>query len=124
MDPKQTVQAFVHAINFQESTRLDSLVATESVRHSIAAGNLPVRSRSDLVTSGRREFENFRDTLETILDMFAERQEGCRETPFQRNSTRRDGLVPSDWQDHEGGIHRNLSCPVTLRLLARNNFRL
>ena len=42
MDPKQTVQALVDAINSQEWTRLDFLIATEFVRHSIAAGNLPV----------------------------------------------------------------------------------
>lgn len=29
MDPKQTVQAFVHAINSQEWARFDSLVATQ-----------------------------------------------------------------------------------------------
>ncbi len=72
MDPKQTVQAFVHAINSQEWTKLDSLVATEFVRHSIAAGHLPVRSRSDLVMYLRREFETFPDAQETILDIFAE----------------------------------------------------
>jgi steroid delta-isomerase-like uncharacterized protein len=72
MDPKQIVQAFVHAINSQDWTRLDFLVATEFVRHSIAAGNFPVRSRSDLVMSLRREFESFPDAQETILDIFAE----------------------------------------------------
>jgi hypothetical protein len=40
--PKQTVQAFVHAINSQDWSRLDSLVATDFVRHSIAAGDPPV----------------------------------------------------------------------------------
>jgi steroid delta-isomerase-like uncharacterized protein len=72
MDPKQTVQAFVHAINSQDWTRLDSLVATDFVRHSIAAGSPPVRSRSDLVTFLRREFETFPDAQETILDILAE----------------------------------------------------
>jgi steroid delta-isomerase-like uncharacterized protein len=72
MDPKQTVQAFVHAINSHEWTRLDSLVAAEFVRHSIAVGNLPIRSRSDLVMYLRREFETFPDAQETILDIFAE----------------------------------------------------
>ena len=72
MDPKQTVQAFVHAINSQDWTRLDSLVATDFVRHSIAAGDPPVRSRSDLVMYLRREFEIFPDAQETILDLFAE----------------------------------------------------
>ena len=72
MDPKQTVQAFVDAINSQDWARLDSLVAANFVRHSIAAGDPPVRSRSDLVTSLRREFEIFPDAQEEILDMFAE----------------------------------------------------
>jgi hypothetical protein len=48
MDPKQTIQAFVDAINSQNWARLDSLVATDFVRHSIAAGEHPVRSRADL----------------------------------------------------------------------------
>ena len=72
MDPKETVQAFVHAINSQDWTRLDSLVAPDFVRHSIAAGEPPVRSRSDLVMYLRREFEVFPDAQETILDIFAE----------------------------------------------------
>jgi predicted ester cyclase len=72
MDPKQTVQAFVDAINSQDWIRLDSLVAANFVRHSIAAGDPPVQSRSDLVTFLHREFEIFPDAQEKILDMFAE----------------------------------------------------
>ncbi len=33
MDPKQTILAFVDAINSQDWARLDSLVATDFVRH-------------------------------------------------------------------------------------------
>jgi predicted ester cyclase len=72
MDTKQTVEAFVRAINSQDWTRLDSLVAMDFVRHSIAAGDPPVRSRSDLVMYLRREFEIFPDAQEIILDIFAE----------------------------------------------------
>ena len=72
MDPKQTVQAFVHAINSQEWTRLDSLVATQFVRHSTAAGDPPIQSRSELLIFLHREFETFPDAQETILDIFAE----------------------------------------------------
>jgi len=72
MNPKQTVEAFVHAINSQKWARLDSLIATQFVRHSIAAADPPVQSRSDLVTYLRREFETFPDAQETILDIFAE----------------------------------------------------
>ena len=49
MEPKQTVQAFVDAINSQDWARLDLLVAPDFVRHSIAAGESRVRSRADLV---------------------------------------------------------------------------
>jgi hypothetical protein len=49
MDPKQTVLAFVAAINAQDWTRLDAVVAQDFVRHSIAAGDPPVQSRADLV---------------------------------------------------------------------------
>jgi predicted ester cyclase len=72
MDPKQTIQAFVDAINSQDWIRLDSLVATDFVRHSIAAGEPPVRSRADLVRFLRHEFETFPDAQEMILDIFAE----------------------------------------------------
>ena len=72
MDPKQTVQAFVDAINAQDWSRLDAVVAQDFVRHSIAAGDPPVRSRADLVEFLRREFQIFPDAEETILDIFAE----------------------------------------------------
>ena len=72
MDPKQTVQAFVDAINAQDWSRLDAVVAPDFVRHSIAAGDPPVRSRADLVEFLRREFEIFPDAEEIILDIFAE----------------------------------------------------
>jgi steroid delta-isomerase-like uncharacterized protein len=72
MDPKQTVKAFVDAINAQDWYRLDAIVAQDFVRHSIAAGDPPVRSRADLIEFLRREFEIFPDAEETILDIFAE----------------------------------------------------
>jgi steroid delta-isomerase-like uncharacterized protein len=72
MDPKQTVQAFVDAINAQDWSKLDAIVAQDFVRHSIAAGDPLVRSRADLVEFLRREFEIFPDAEETILDIFAE----------------------------------------------------
>jgi steroid delta-isomerase-like uncharacterized protein len=72
MEPKQTIQAFVDAINSQDWNRLDSLVAPDFARHSIAAGEPAVRSRLDLVRFLRREYETFPDAQETILDIFAE----------------------------------------------------
>jgi steroid delta-isomerase-like uncharacterized protein len=72
MDPKQTIQAFVDAINCQDWARLDSLVAPDFVRHSIAAGEPAVRSRADLAGVLRREYETFPDAQEAILDIFAE----------------------------------------------------
>jgi steroid delta-isomerase-like uncharacterized protein len=72
MEPKQTIQAFVDAINSQDWNRLDSLVAPDFVRHSIAAGEPAVRSRADLVRFLRSEYETFPDAQETILDIFAE----------------------------------------------------
>jgi predicted ester cyclase len=72
MDPKQTVRAFVAAINAQDWGRLDAVVAEGFVRHSIAAGDPPVRSRKNLAEFLRREFEIFPDAQEKILDLFAE----------------------------------------------------
>ena len=72
MDPKQTIQAFVDTINSQDWARLNSLVATNFVRHSVAAGEPPVRSRADLVSFLRREYATFPDAQERILDIFAE----------------------------------------------------
>ena len=72
MDPKQTIQAFVDAVNCQDWARLDALVAPDFVRHSIAAGEPAVASRADLVGVLRREYETFPDAQEAILDIFAE----------------------------------------------------
>ena len=60
MDPKGTIQAFVDAINSQDWFRLDLLVATDFVRHSVAAGEPPVRSRADLVKFLRANMRHFR----------------------------------------------------------------
>jgi steroid delta-isomerase-like uncharacterized protein len=95
MDPKQTVQAFVHAINSQEWTKLDSLVATQFVRHSIAAGDPPVRSRSDLVMFLHREFEVFPDAQETILDIFAEGEKVAVRHHFSGTQRGAMGSYPS-----------------------------
>lgn len=51
---------------------LVSSCSPSKLRHSIAAGDPPVRSRADLVEFRRREFEIFPDAEETILDIFAE----------------------------------------------------
>ena len=72
MNPKQIIQAFVDAINSQDWIKLDSLVAPDFVRHSIAAGEPPVRSRTDLMSFFRREYQTFPDAQEIILDIFAE----------------------------------------------------
>ena len=72
MDPKQTIQAFVDAINGQDWARLDALVAPDFVRYSIAAGEPAVRSRADLVDFLRHEYQTFPDAQEAILDIFAE----------------------------------------------------
>jgi steroid delta-isomerase-like uncharacterized protein len=70
--PKQTVTAFVDAINAQDWSRLNAVVAEGFVRNSIAAGDPPVRTRADLVEFLHREFEVFPDAEEKILDIFAE----------------------------------------------------
>ena len=72
MNPKQIIQAFVDAINSQDWIKLDSRVAPDFVRHSIAAGEPPVRSRTDLVSFFRREYQTFPDAQEMVLDIFAE----------------------------------------------------
>ena len=95
MDPKQTVQAFVHTINSQEWTRLDSLVATQFVRHSIAAGDPPIRSRSDLLVLLHREFETFPDAQETILDIFAEGEKVAVRHHFSGTQRGTMGSYPS-----------------------------
>jgi predicted ester cyclase len=97
MDPKQTVQALVHAINSQEWTRLDFLVTTAYVRHSIAAGNLPVRSRTDFVMSLRREFETFPDAQGTILDIFAEGEKVAVRHHFNGTQRGAPGSSPETW---------------------------
>jgi steroid delta-isomerase-like uncharacterized protein len=93
-DPRQTLQAFLDAINAQDWIRLGSLVAADFVRHSVAAGDPGVRSRADLVAFLRREFEVFPDARETILDMFAEDEKVAVRHHFQGTQLGAMGSYP------------------------------
>lgn len=69
---KAIVRAFVAAINAQDWTQLDALVAADFQRHSDAAGDPPVRSRAELVAFLQDEAKTFPDAHETIDDLIAE----------------------------------------------------
>ena len=49
MDLKAVVQAFVEAVNHQNWQAIETLVAPNFARHSIAAGEPGVHSREDLI---------------------------------------------------------------------------
>lgn len=67
---RRVVRAFVDAINAQDWTALQRLVAPDFVRHSFAAPG--VRSRADLLRYLRNEFETFPDARESIADTVSE----------------------------------------------------
>jgi hypothetical protein len=57
MGPKAVVQAFVEAVNNQDWQAIEALVAANFARHSIAASEPRVHSRSDLIKSQVRDGE-------------------------------------------------------------------
>ena len=72
MGPKAIVQAFVDAVNNQDWQAIETLVATGFTRHSIAAGEIDVRSRLDLIKFLRAEYITFPDANEQIVDILGE----------------------------------------------------
>ena len=72
MAPKAVIQAFVEAVNNQDWQAVETLVAADFVRHSIAAGEPGVRSRLDLIHFLRSEYVTFPDANEQIADILAE----------------------------------------------------
>lgn len=69
MDPKTIVQAFVNAVNWHA---IETLVATGFTRHSIAASEIGVRSRLDLIKFLRSEYITFPDANEQIVAILGE----------------------------------------------------
>lgn len=69
---KDRVRAFVDAINRQDWTALEQLVAPEFKRHSTAAGPNSVESRDDLIRFLESEYGTFPDGREKIEDLVAE----------------------------------------------------
>jgi steroid delta-isomerase-like uncharacterized protein len=72
MDPKTLIQTFVEAVNRQDWGAVESLVAAGFERHSIAAGEPGVHSRSDLIRFLKAEYAVFPDATEEIADIFTE----------------------------------------------------
>ncbi len=72
-----------------------SNLRTQFVRHSIAAGDPRVRSRSDLLMFLHREFETFPDAQETILDIFAEGEKVAVRHQFSGTQRGAMGSYPS-----------------------------
>ncbi len=72
MTPKEIIKAFVEAVNNQDWRRLETLVAPDFVRHSIAAGVPGIRSREDLIRFLCSEYKTFPDAQEQINDTIEE----------------------------------------------------
>jgi len=72
MGPKAIVQAFVDAVNNQDWHAIETLVSTGFTRHSIAAGEIGVSSRLDLIKFLRAEYITFPDANEQIVDILGE----------------------------------------------------
>jgi SnoaL-like domain len=89
MDPKQTIQAFVDAINGQDWARLDALVAPDFVRYSIAAGEPAVRSRADLVgffAANTKRFQTPRK--QSSIYLLKAKKSRCGTISAERNTVR------------------------------------
>lgn len=69
---KNTVRAFVEAVNAKDWSRLRQVVAVDFRRHSVAAGRPGVASVEDLIHFLEQEYSTFPDACETIEDMLAE----------------------------------------------------
>lgn len=69
---KEIILAFVKAINDQNWTKLDELVAPNFTRHSHAAGQPGIRSREELKSFLQQEYVTFPDAYECIEDLVAE----------------------------------------------------
>jgi steroid delta-isomerase-like uncharacterized protein len=69
---KTIIRTFIEAVNEQDWDRLDDMVAEHFIRHSHAGGQPEVRSREELKTCLRREFETFPDARESLEDLLAE----------------------------------------------------
>jgi predicted ester cyclase len=72
MGSKAIVQAFVNAVNNQNWQAIETLVAASFSRHSIAAGEIGVHSRLDLIKFLRAEYLTFPDANEQIVDILGE----------------------------------------------------
>ena len=72
MGSKAIVQAFVDAVNNQDWQAIETLVAASFTRHSIAAGEIGVHSRLDLIKFLRAEYNTFPDANEQIVDILGE----------------------------------------------------
>jgi predicted ester cyclase len=70
--PKALVRAFVAAVNHRDWQTIESLVAIDFVRHSIAAGEPGVHSRQELIQFLRAEYVTFPDASEEIAEILSD----------------------------------------------------
>ncbi len=97
MGSKAIVQAFVDAVNNQDWQAIETLVAASFARHSIAAGEIGVHSRLDLIKFLRAEYITFPDANEQIVDILGEGDKVAVRMRF-RNSSWHLGNIPPDRQ--------------------------
>ena len=69
---KNTICAYVEAINTQNLDMLDNLVSPDFVRHSFAAGEPGIKCRGDLIQFLRTQFQIFPNAKENLLELIAE----------------------------------------------------
>jgi steroid delta-isomerase-like uncharacterized protein len=95
MDPKTMIQAFVEAVNNQDWPAIETLVATDFARHSIAAGEPRVRSRLDLIQFLRAEYVTFPDANEQIADILGEGNKVAVRMRFRGTQAGALGVYPA-----------------------------
>lgn len=93
--PRETVEAFVRAVNAQDWVALMDLVAPGFVRNSAEAGPPALASREDLVDFLRQEARAFPDAVETIEDMLCDGDKVAARHRFSGTQTKPLGDLPA-----------------------------
>ena len=95
MELKSIIQAFVEAVNNQDWQAVETLVAADFVRHSIAAGEPGVRGLKDLIRFLRSEYVTFPDAREEIVDILGEGNKVAVRMHFRATQKGALGVYPA-----------------------------
>ena len=96
---KAIIHAFIEAVNNRNWDALDNIIASEFVRHSYAAGEPGVKSRSELIQFLRTQESIFPKFKERILDLVAEGNKVAARQHFKGTQLGDMGPYPASYKD-------------------------